>query len=491
MLAQRLFVEKTALPAAMIDQIKRLAAFQNPEFYKKQRMRRSTAATPRVIACAEELPEHVALPRGCREELENLLDEHGTTLEVKDERTCGEELPVDFQGKLTSTQERAAGALLAHDIGVLVAPPGVGKTAIGTWLVAERRCSTLILVHRRPLLDQWVTQLAMFLGLDPKEIGRIGGGRRSANGRLDVATLQSLVRKGEVADVVARYGHVVVDECHHLPAVSFERVLAEAKARYVVGLTATPQRRDGHHPITEMQLGPVRFTIDPRSRAEARPFTQELIVRETGFQLSGVDAAPTIQRLYAALAADERRNSLILDDVIRSLEEGRSPIVLTERLDHLEYLARRLEKFARHLILLRGGMGSRERRRMMERLAAIADTEERLVLATGRYVGEGFDDARLDTLFLTLPVSWKGTLIQYAGRLHRPHPHKSTVRIFDYVDRGVPMLERMFEKRLRGYRAIGYARGEAPLGFGDAPAELVLEYDEEAVGALESAGDFA
>ena len=490
-LAQRLFVEKTGLPSAMIDQIKRLAAFQNPEFYKRQRMRLSTATTPRVIACAEDLPEHVALPRGCRDDLDALLHEHGSTLELRDERTRGEEAPLVFHGTLTAIQERAARALLAHDIGVLVAPPGAGKTAIGTWLVAERGCSTLILVHRRLLLDQWVVQLAMFLGLEPKEIGRIGGGEVSPNGRLDVATIQSLVRKGQVDEVVARYGQIVVDECHHLPAVTFERVLAEAKARYVVGLTATPQRRDGHHPITEMQLGPVRFTIDPRSRIEARPFSQQLIVRETDFQLRSEDAATTIQRLYAALAADEKRNALILDDVIRSLEAGCSPILLTERNDHLDYLTRRLEKFARHLIVLRGGMGQRERLRVLERLATIADTEERLVLATGRYIGEGFDDARLDTLFLALPVSWKGTLIQYAGRLHRPHAAKKEVRIFDYVDRSVPMLERMFENRLRGYRAIGYAKGQAPLGLDHTPADLVLEYDEEAVEALGRSGDLS
>jgi superfamily II DNA or RNA helicase len=303
--------------------------------------------------------------------------------------------------------------------------------------------------------------------------------------------IQSVVRKGRVDDIVASYGHVVVDECHHLPAVSFERVLAEAKARYVVGLTATPQRRDGHHPITEMQLGPVRFAIGPRSDAAARPFAQRLYVRDTDFRARGEDGLRTIQQLYASLAADERRNALILDDVIRSLEEGHSPLVLTERKDHLDYLASRLEGFTRHLVVLRGGMSAKERRAVKDRLAQIPDCEERLVLATGRYVGEGFDDARLDTLFLALPVSWRGTLIQYAGRLHRPHPGKREVRIFDYVDRAVPMLQRMFVRRLRGYRAIGYASSEAPLGFATPEGGHVVEHDEEMVRALDDAGDFA
>ena len=478
-LAQRLFVEKVGLLPAMIDQIQRLAAFQNPEFYKRERMRLSTAMTPRVIGCAEDLPKHISLPRGCRAALEALLGEHGAALEVRDERTSGSDVPFEFQGTLTEVQQRAARDLLQGDAGVLVAPPGAGKTVIGTWLIAARGCSALVLVHRRPLLDQWKAQLSMFLGLEPKAIGQIGGGQRAPNGRLDVAMLQSLVRGGRVDDRVAAYGQVLVDECHHLPAVSFERVLSEAKARYVVGFTATPQRRDGHHPITEMQLGPIRCTIDPRTLSEARPFAQQLIARETAFRPARQDGEPTIQQLYAALAADEERNALILGDVIAALEEGRSPILLTERRDHLDTLAARLEKVARHLIVLRGGMGARERQRVTERLADIPDTEERLVLATGRYIGEGFDDARLDTLFLALPISWKGTLVQYAGRLHRPHPAKQEVRIFDYVDRGVPLLERMFEKRLRGYRSFGYAPGEAPPGFAEPPAELVLEYDEE------------
>ncbi len=489
-LAQKLFVEKEGLPSPLINQVKRLAAFQNPEFYKKQSMRLSTATTPRVIACAEDLPRFVGLPRGRQIELEALLRGYGVALRVEDERAAGEPLGFGFQGKLTPVQQKAVEALLGHDIGVFVAPPGVGKTVVGTYLVAERRCSTLILVHRRPLLDQWLAQLSLFLGIEPKEIGQIGAGKKTGNGKLDVAMIQSLVRKGKVKDIVANYGQVIVDECHHLPAVSFERVLAEAKARYVVGLTATPQRRDGHHPITEMQLGPVRFAVDAKSQAAQRPFAHKLVVRETAFKTSS-EKTPSIQGLYAALAADEKRNRLILDDVIQALEQGRSPILLTERKDHLEYFAAQLAKLARHVVVLQGGMGTRERREVKKRLAAIPDAEERIVLATGRYVGEGFDDARLDTLFLALPVSWKGTLIQYTGRLHRLHPAKKEVRIFDYVDREVPMLLRMFEKRLRGYRGIGYARGEAPLGYAEPGGEMVVECDEDVLRSLKEVDDFA
>jgi superfamily II DNA or RNA helicase len=230
-LAQRLFIAKDSLPSPLLNQIKRLAAFQNAEFFKKQSMRLSTATTPRVISCAEDLPKHVAIPRGCRMDLEELLRVHGVALDVVDERVTGAPLEFRFQGKLTDVQEAAARALLAHDTGVLVAPPGVGKTVIGTYLVAARACSTLILVHRRPLLDQWLAQLALFLGVDSKEVGQIAGARRTPTGRVDVAMIQSLVQKDSVADLVAGYGQVIVDECHHLPAVQFERVLREAKAR--------------------------------------------------------------------------------------------------------------------------------------------------------------------------------------------------------------------------------------------------------------------
>ena len=295
-------------------------------------------------------------------------------------------------------------------------------------------------------------------------------------GLLDVAMIQSLVRRDEVADLV-NYGHVIVDECHHVSAVSFERVLSQVKARYIVGLTATPERRDGHQPITHMQLGPVRFAIDAKSQANRRPFEHRLFARETSFRLSQSGAAPAIQEIYAAIASDSARNELILNDVIASLEDGRSPILLTERRDHLDYFAHHLEFAARHVIILQGGMSAKLQREVQARLKAIPPHEERLVLATGRYIGEGFDDARLDTLFLAMPVSWKGTLVQYTGRLHRLHPAKRDVQIYDYVDREVPVLMRMFEKRLRGYRAIGYARGEAPLGYADPSYEHFTRYE--------------
>ncbi len=455
-LAQKIFVEKISIPSELLNRIKRLAAFQNPEFYKKQKMRLSTHNTPRVITCFEELPEYVALPRGCRDALETLLNELGITLHLDDKRQAGVVTSFEFHGTLSNVQQQAVDKLMQHDIGIFVAPPGSGKTVVGAWMTAARNCSTLILVHRKPLLDQWVAQLARFLDLPPKSIGTIGSGKSKATGVLDVAMMQSLVRKDEVADLVATYGQIIVDECHHLPAFSFERVLAEVKARYVVGLTATPYRRDGHQPIIHMQCGPTRYSLDRKQQESRDAFTRRLILRETSFTVSDSDKETTIQEIYALLASDRERNRFILDDIRKALADGRSPILLTERKDHLELFAGELRDSVKHLVVLHGGMGVKQRRKIVEHLAAIPDDEERLILATGRYIGEGFDDARLDTLFLALPFSWKGMLVQYAGRLHRLRAGKEEVRVYNYVDGSVPMLAKMHEKRMKGFRTLGY-----------------------------------
>jgi len=482
-LAQLLFVEKSGLPSSLLNQIKRLAAFQNPEFYKKQAMRFPTALTPRVISCAEEHAQHIGLPRGCLDDLQELLSFYDITLEVDDVRCAGKPLDAHFHGELTQVQDQAVRSMLAHDTGVYVAPPGSGKTVVGIHLIARRACNTLVLVHRTPLLEQWIAQLAVFLDLKPKEIGRIGGGKRKPNGTLDVAMIQSLVRRSDVDDLVGEYGHVIVDECHHVPAVSFEQVMQKVRAKFITGLTATPLRRDGHHPILRFQLGPVRYSIDLKSPATERLFEYRLVLRETTFKLDSHSADIGIQEIYRQLSLDENRNELILDDVISALDEGRSPILLTERRDHLELLAERLRGFAKNLIVLRGGMGKKQQRAATEQLASIPDDEERLILATGRFIGEGFDDARLDTLFLAMPVAWRGTLLQYAGRLHRRHGSKREVRIMDYVDRSVPMLSRMFDKRMRGYRAMGYSlSASSEMSTSKDKNRLVLRDNEDEIG---------
>ncbi|MBF0326335.1 MAG: DEAD/DEAH box helicase family protein [Alphaproteobacteria bacterium] len=461
-LGDQVYIDRTALPPALVNRLVRLAAFQNPEFYSAQAMRLPIFDIPRIIGCAELPSHHVALPRGCRDQAEALLTSLGIGIRCRDERYVGQLIDANFTGTLTLEQQAAADALLRHDTGVLAATTAFGKTVVAAHLIAARKTNTLVLVHRRQLLDQWIARLSTFLDLPPKSIGQIGGGKRKPTGIVDVAVIQSLARKGEVDDIVGEYGHLIIDECHHLSAVSFEAVARRCKAKYVLGLSATVTRKDGHHPIIFMQCGPVRFRVDAKRQAAQRPFEHRVILRQTGFTLPvGMNGdRPAIQDVYNSLARDEPRNAMIFDDVLKALESGRSPVILTERKEHALFLAERLSRFARNVIVLHGGMGVKARRAQAEQLAAIADTEERVLIATGRYIGEGFDDARLDTLFLTMPISWCGTLVQYAGRLHRLHPGKREVIIYDYVDEAVPVLARMSGKRIKGYDSLGYSAGK-------------------------------
>ena len=451
-----LYVEKANLPSAMLNRLIRVAAFQNPEFYRAQAMRLSTFGKPRVICCAEEFGRHLGLPRGCLEDVLALLQSHNIKADLVDERFAGEEINVSFCGTLRPLQQMAVAAMQPYDDGIICAPTAFGKTAVASWLIAERRVKTLVLVHRQQLLDQWRERLALFLEIPLNNIGQIGGGKKSRAGAIDVGMLQSLNRRGEVTDLVADYGQVIIDECHHLSAFSFEQVLRQVKAKYVVGLTATPIRKDGHHPIINMQCGPIRYHLSEKKMAAGTGVRHTVIPRQTDFSLPDAMSEPSIQDIYHALAIDQRRSEMIVGDLLREIEAKRSPLLLTERTEHLQLLAERLRGVAPHVIELRGGMGKKQRQELMEKLQSIPDTEPRVILATGRYIGEGFDDSRLDTLFLTMPISWRGTLQQYVGRLHRIHDNKLEVRVYDYVDWRVPMLMRMYEKRVRGYKAIGY-----------------------------------
>ena len=456
-LADQVYVDRTGLPPSLVAQLVRIAAFQNPEFYRAQAMRLPTYGKPRIISCAELHAKHVALPRGCLDETIELIRTNGAKPQIADERQRGTPLDVSFLGSLHDVQAAAVAGLEPHDFGVLAATTAFGKTVVGARMIAARGLNTLVLVHRRQLVDQWRERLKTFLSVDDADIGMIGGGKRKPTGRIDVALIQSLVRNGEVSDLLGDYGHLIVDECHHLSAVSFELVARRSKARFVLGLSATVARKDGHHPIIFMQCGPVRYRVDAKSQAATRSFSHKVTIRETGFQLPAdlVSQSPVqITALYAALAQDEKRNDRIFDDVLTSLEARRRPVILTERRDHLDALRGRFQKFTKNLVVLYGGMSATKRRDAEERLKR-PDTEERLVLATGRYLGEGFDDASLDTLFLTMPISWRGTLAQYVGRLHREHHAKREVIVYDYVDSGVPLLARMALKRQTGYRSLG------------------------------------
>lgn len=455
----QLYLTKEDLPAALRNRLIRLAAFQNPEFYRAQAMRLPTYDKPRIIDCAEDHPRHLGLPRGCLCDLRSLLKDHRIAPRIRDERNPGEALDLEFHGVLRADQQAAGEAMLGHDTGVLAATTAFGKTVVAAWLIARRGVNTLVLVHRQQLLEQWVERLSQFLGLDPRKIGRLGGGRKRLTGTLDVALIQSLVRKGAVDDRIADYGHLVIDECHHISARSFELAARRAKARFILGLSATVTRKDGHHPIIFMQCGPVRHRVDAKAQAAIRPFSHHVIVRPTGFRPTvppDPDRRLEFQQLCQDLSLCEARNQLIRDDVVTAVREGRSPLVLTERTQHLADLAGLLQPDFDRVISLRGGMGKKALTDALTRLKECPAGEPRVVIATGRFVGEGFDDSRLDTLFLTLPVSWRGTIAQYVGRLHRLHHDKKEVRVYDYADLDVPMLSRMFDRRCAGYEAVGY-----------------------------------
>jgi len=481
-LGNQIYVPKDVLPPALRNRLIRLAAFQNPEFYRLQGLRLPTYDRPRIIACAEDHAKHIGLPRGCLDEVRQTLSDLNIKALVRDERNPGLPLKATFQGELRPEQTVAAIAMLAHDTGVLAATTAFGKTVVAAWLIAQRGVNTLVLVHRRQLQLQWIERLSTFLGIPARTIGRIGGGRTKATGLLDVAVMQSLVRSGLVDDLVSNYGHLIVDECHHLSAQSFEQVARQARAKFVTGLSATVTRKDGQHPIIFMECGAVRYRDNVRHAVATHPFEHKVVVRATGFRpLRPADPDVRVQfhTLYEELIADEARNQLICQDVIHALREGRSPLVLTERNEHLDSLTKQLTSEVPHLIVLRGGMRKRELDATQARLAAIPTDEARLLLATGRYVGEGFDDARLDTLFLTLPVSWQGTITQYVGRLHRLFHNKREVRVYDYADLNVPMLARMFDRRCRRYEGIGYTiqlPGSAVPGW---PAEVLLPVDPD------------
>lgn len=471
-----LFVPKAGISQRALNQLKRLAAFKNPEFYKNQAMRMPTYDKPRIICCAEDTVEYLCLPRGCEQDLRAVFDEQGMDVICLDKTNHGKRIDVAFNGNLRDEQPLAMDRLLEHDIGVLSGTTAFGKTVVAIKLIAERKVNTLVIVDKASLITQWKNKLTEFLTINESLpvsdsgvkkrgrkkvrsiIGQLGQGKNSLGGIIDIALMQSLNRKNEVKECVKDYGMIIVDECHHVAAVSFDEILKTAKAKYVYGLTATPTRKDGHHPIIFMQCGPVRYRDDAKKQAEKRPFDHFVIPRFTALRvpLDKDEKDVSIQEHYSLMVVNEMRNQLIVDDVVKSHECGRNCLVLTDRTGHLELIAGKLRGKIPEVMTLRGGRGTREITEIFKRISETPADKQLTLVATGRYIGEGFDEPRLDTLFLTMPISWKGTLQQYAGRLHRLFEEKREVQIYDYVDIHVSMLEKMYHKRLNGYASIGY-----------------------------------
>ncbi len=450
-LANQIFIAKAELPQPLSNRLIRLAAFQNPEFYKAQAMRLPVWNKPRIIGCAENYPQHIGLPRGCLDAMLALLHDNGINPAFKDERLTGRKVTAKFIGILRKDQKAAVREMFRHEIGVLYAPTAFGKTVTAAALIARRKVSTLVLVHRADLLRQWKERLSNFLDVSKGEIGVIGGGKKKLSGKIDIAVIQSLSRREDVGELLDGYGQIIVDECHHLSAFSFEAILKQAKAKYVVGLTATPVRRDGQQPIIFMQCGPIRHSA---ARPENLPTQQAVWPRILFAPEIPLDSP--IQEVFRILANDVARNRRIAEDVSTAYREGRKVLVLSERTDHLPLLQEALGDEVEHCFVLHGRLSKKQRSKVFAELDALDESAPRVLLATGRLIGEGFDHPPLDTLVLAMPISWKGTLQQYAGRLHREHADKQNVRIYDYAEKDQPQLARMWDKRQRGYRAMGY-----------------------------------
>lgn len=466
-----IFIPTESLSAKAVNHLKRLASFKNPEFYAKIGMRLPVYNLPRIISCSEITDDYLILPRGCEEAVVDFFKSNGVEVRIDDKTNPGHRIEVEFKGTLYDEQQRAIEALEAHRCGTLYATTAFGKTVTAAALIARKEVNTLILVHTKALLDQWRKRLEEYLSTDfqpeqqPKgrgrrkkfqQFGALSSTENTLNVKIDIALLQSCMSGNEVKPFVRDYGMVIVDECHHAPAFNFERVLREVNARYVYGLTATPIRKDGHQPIIFMQCGEIRYTADSKSQHTRQSFRRHLIPRFTAHRNLKADGGNYAQ-VIDELIENESRNKLILDDVDSNLTEGRTPIILTARTAHVDILAEQCRKICRNVIRLVGNDSVKAKREVMGKLSLIPAYEPLVVVATGKYVGEGFDLPRLDTLMLALPVSWKGLIAQYTGRLHRSYPGKTETRIYDYIDLRVPICDSMYRKRLHGYKSVGYS----------------------------------
>ena len=468
--ADKLYIPLKAVSAKVLNHLKRIAAFKNPEFYSKQALRLSTYAIPRIISCFDITNEYLAMPRGCEDATRSFLNDNAVTYTITDKTNHGNKISVSFQGEEREEQLEAINALLPYTNGILHATTAFGKTVTAAAIIARKKVNTLILVHSKALLKQWHDRLTEFLNIDyPKHEEKNKRGRRKVfspigcfdssgntlHGIIDIALIQSCLDEDGVKPFVQDYGMVIVDECHHVSSITFEQVLMSIKAHTIYGLTATPIRKDGHQPIIFMQCGPIRFTTDVKSQIAKQSFDRFLIPRFTSYN-SILEDRLSIATLYKYLSEDEIRNNLIVEDICKAVNTRRTPIILTNRTAHVSVLAEKLKATIKNVISLTGAGTTREKREAMQRLQTIPDSEQLAIVATGKYVGEGFDYPRLDTLFLALPISWKGLLTQYAGRLHREYEGKKDVRIYDYIDIHEPICDSMYRKRLKGYAAIGY-----------------------------------
>lgn len=469
--ANMVYIDTRNLKPRIQNQIRRLATFRNKEFFKRKAMGLSTRGMNTWIECAMDIDYWLCIPRGCLALLQNHLDENQISYVINDYRNTQKKIHVEFVGKLYENQQQACLELLKNDIGICYATTAFGKTVIGTYLISQRKVNTLIIVHTNLIMNNWEDDLKKFLSIDEELptyttasgkikkrksiIGKLYSNHNSMNGMIDIAIVNSLMNKGEVKELVKDYGMIIVDECHHSASTMLYELLSEVNEKYVYGFTATPKREDGQEQKMFMQLGPIRYQFTTKQRLELQNINHYIFPRFTQFiEFHSEDM--TLNEIYHKLIHDQMRNQQIITDIKEVLKEKRTPLVITKFKEHAKFLYEQLKDIDDNVFLLVGGKGRKINQQLRDNLKNVDIHETVILVATAQYVGEGFNFPRLDTLFLTVPISVESNVEQYSGRLHRDFDEKKDVIIYDYIDSHVRVLEKMYHKRMRTYKKMGY-----------------------------------
>ena len=478
-LANGIYVDNTNLNAAMQNRIRRMAAFSNPVFYKNQAIGTSNYDTARWIYLGKDhLSGYIQIPRGLQDELWENIKQADIDYEMEDERQQGRKINVDFKGELRPEQDKALKELIRYDNGILHAATAFGKTVVSSAIIAQKKINTLIILESSALIEQWKEALEKFLnineGLPTYEtktgrvrkrkslIGTLQGAHDSMTGIIDIAMAGSLCKKGKYHKMMNEYGLVLIDECHHSASETIANVLKEVKAKYVYGVTATPKRGDGLEKINYMLIGPIRYSYTAKEKAKEQGIQHLVYPRFTRTvpPRGVITDKMHPNEAYEIIHNNDVRDEQIIEDVKNCVAAGRTPVVLSRYKDHSEKFYERLKGYADHVFLMTGNNSKKEHRKILEQMHQVDKNESLILIATGSLVGEGFDFPRLDTLFMATPVSFRGVVEQYAGRLNRDYAGKENVIIYDYVDNHIPMFNNMYMKRLKAYKQIGYEFGD-------------------------------
>lgn len=478
-LSNGIYVDNTNLKAAMQNRIRRMAAISNPVFYKNQAIGTSNYDTARWIYLGKDhLSGYIQIPRGLQDELWENIKQADIDYEMEDERQQGRKINVDFKGELRPEQDKALKELIRYDNGILHAATAFGKTVVSSAIIAQKKINTLIILESSALIEQWKEALEKFLnineGLPTYEtktgrvrkrkslIGTLQGAHDSMTGIIDIAMAGSLCKKGKYHKMMNEYGLVLIDECHHSASETIANVLKEVKAKYVYGVTATPKRGDGLEKINYMLIGPIRYSYTAKEKAKEQGIQHLVYPRFTRTVLPRGVITDKMHpnEAYEIIHNNDVRDEQIIEDVKNCVAAGRTPVVLSRYKDHSEKFYERLKSYADHVFLMTGNNSKKEHRKILEQMHQVDKNESLILIATGSLVGEGFDFPRLDTLFMATPVSFRGVVEQYAGRLNRDYAGKENVIIYDYVDNHIPMFNNMYMKRLKAYKQIGYEFGD-------------------------------